>query len=273
MYWWALAMIAHPGVQKRAQAELDAVVGQSRVPTFSDAPSLPYIQAMVKEILRWRPVLPLALPHIATEDDWYEGMFIPKGTICLANLWQCHLDPQYYGEDAASFNPERFLDAHGKIIPGPADTREEGHLAYGLGRRACVGKHAANESLFIYIATILWAANLETVRDEDGKEVPFDTDTFVDTGAVLYVFRFHTMLNCDFRATASQLPTSVGLHLGYLRHYQYWRKRKRCSMYEPQIDGVSEIHIKHFLLYYCVSGKYRFHSMLRRLGCWVVTNS
>ena len=187
-------MIAYPEVQKRAQAELDAVVGQSRVPTFSDAPSLPYVQAMVKEILRWRPVLPLALPHVTTEDDWYEGMFIPKGTMCLANLWQCHLDSEYYGEDAASFNPERFLDAHGKIIPGLADTREEGHIAYGLGRRACIGKHAANESLFIYIATILWAANLEAVRDEYGREVPLDTDTFVDVGMVLYVFFFVSIL-------------------------------------------------------------------------------
>ena len=194
MNWWALAMIAYPEVQKRAQAELDAVVGQSRVPTFSDAPSLPYVQAMVKEILRWRPVLPLALPHVTTEDDWYEGMFIPKGTMCLANLWQCHLDSEYYGEDAASFNPERFLDAHGKIIPGLADTREEGHIAYGLGRRACIGKHAANESLFIYIATILWAANLEAVRDEYGREVPLDTDTFVDVGMVLYVFFFVSIL-------------------------------------------------------------------------------
>ena len=56
MYWWALAMIAHPEIQKRAQAELDAVVGRFRPPTCSDAPSLPYIQAMVKET----PVAPCA---------------------------------------------------------------------------------------------------------------------------------------------------------------------------------------------------------------------
>jgi hypothetical protein len=51
MSWWALAMIAHPEYQRCAQAELDAVVGRSRVPTFSDISSLPYIQAIVKEVL------------------------------------------------------------------------------------------------------------------------------------------------------------------------------------------------------------------------------
>jgi cytochrome P450 len=183
--WWALAMIAHPEFQKRAQAELDAVVGRSRTPTFSDASTLPYIQALVRETLRWRPVIPLGIPHNTTEDDWYEGMFIPKGAMCFVNLWKCHHDPAFYGDDAASFNPERFLDAHGGIVPGPADTRDEGHCAYGFGRRVCVGKQLANNSLFIAIATILWAASLERVRNDSGEEVPLDTDGFIDIGMVL----------------------------------------------------------------------------------------
>ena len=178
-------MITHPEIQKRAQDELDAVVGRSRVPTFADAPSLLYIQALVKESLRWRPALPLGIPHRATEDNWYEGMFIPKGTICLVNLWQCHHDSASYGNDASIFNPERFLDAHGRLIPSPIETHNDGHGTYGFGRRACVGKHAANDSLFIYMATILWAAHLERPLDESGKEVPLDIETPVDTGMVL----------------------------------------------------------------------------------------
>lgn len=179
-------MIAHPEAQKRAQDELDVVVGRSRPPTFADAPNLPYIQALVKESLRWRPVLPMGIPHRTTEDDWYEGMFIPKGTICLANQWQCNLDPASHGDDASKFNPERFLDEHGMLIPGPVETHDDGHCTYGFGRRACVGKHAANDSLFISIAAVLWAMSLECPRDESGKEVPLDTDTTVDTGMVLY---------------------------------------------------------------------------------------
>src|SRR3984957_17212101 len=81
MAWWMLAMGAYPETQARAQAELDAVVGRARLPTFADYPYLPYVRAMVKEVLRCRPVGPMGIPHVSTEDDWYEGMFIPKGTI------------------------------------------------------------------------------------------------------------------------------------------------------------------------------------------------
>ncbi|KAI9446203.1 cytochrome P450 [Lactarius indigo] len=94
--WWALAMVTRPETQKRAQAELDAIVGRARPPTFSDIPELHYIQAIVKETLRWRPSLPLGIPHNTSEDTWYDGVFIPKGTMCIANLWQCHHDPAFY---------------------------------------------------------------------------------------------------------------------------------------------------------------------------------
>lgn len=63
MAFFVLAMLAYPETQARAYAELDAVVGRTRLPTFADYPHLPYIRAMVKEILRWRPVVPLATPH------------------------------------------------------------------------------------------------------------------------------------------------------------------------------------------------------------------
>jgi cytochrome P450 len=119
------------------------------------------------------------------EDDWYEGMFIPKGTICLANLWQCHHDPALYGDDAADFNPERFLNESGRLIQGPREAHYDGHRAYGFGRRVCIGKHAANDSLFISMATVLWAARLERPLDGNGKEVPLDTETLDDTGNVV----------------------------------------------------------------------------------------
>lgn len=182
--WCALAMIAFPEVQCRAQAELDAVVGRDRLPTFADSPHLPYLRAVIKEVLRWRPALPLGVPHAATEEDWYEGMYIPKGTICIVNAWHCNHDPAVFGEDAYEFRPERHLDEHGELSSGPAETNQAGHVAFGFGRRVCVGKDLAQDSLFISIARILWAAKLESGRDESGREVPLDTDTIVDLGIV-----------------------------------------------------------------------------------------
>ena len=61
--WWMLAMLAFPEVQRRAQAEIDDVVGRDRLPTFADSPRLPYVHAIIKEVLRWRPILPCGIPH------------------------------------------------------------------------------------------------------------------------------------------------------------------------------------------------------------------
>jgi cytochrome P450 len=174
-------MITYPETQARAQAELDAAVGRSRLPTFADYPHLPYIRAMVKEALRWCPMVPLAIPHHSTEDDWYEGMFIPKGTICLPNVWQMNRDPEIYGEDAAQFNPARYLDANDKSAPRPSH-KEDGHFSYGFGRRICLGRHLANNSLFIDIAIMLWAGKIERKKDASGEFLPLDIDGFVERG-------------------------------------------------------------------------------------------
>jgi cytochrome P450 len=134
-------MVAFPEVQRRAQTEIDALVGRGRPPTFADAPHLPYVRAIVKEVLRWRPPVSLVLPHTKTEDDWYEGMFIPKGATCMANIWQCNPDRAIIDDDADEFRPERHLDVKGEeLLPGPKETNQEGHVTFGFGRRICVGK-------------------------------------------------------------------------------------------------------------------------------------
>ena len=98
-------MALYPEAQKKAQAEIDAVVGPDRLPNFEDRPSLPYINAVVKESMRWHVPAPLgafllssvlfliltgseAIPHMATNDDEYDGYYIPKGTVVLGNAWR-----------------------------------------------------------------------------------------------------------------------------------------------------------------------------------------
>jgi len=195
--WWMLAILTYPETQARAQAELDAVVGRARLPTFADYSSLPYIRAMVQEILRWRPIAPLSLPHQSTEDDWYEGMFIPKGTICIPNVWHMNHDPEVYGENAAHFDPARHLDADGNVKPGPSDAKE-GHVSYGFGRRDCPGRHMANNSLFIDIAIILWASKIEPKKDALGNMLPLDVDGFVDEGLAIHPIPFECEITPRF---------------------------------------------------------------------------
>jgi len=185
LMWWTLAMVAFPDVQHRAQAQLDAVVGRARPPTFADAPRLPYVHAIIREVLRWRPPGPLGVPHAAAEDDWYEGMFIPKGATCVVNTWQCNHDRAVFGDDADDFRPERHLDDSGELVPGPVETNLEGHVTFGFGRRVCVGRYLVNNTLFIATARILWAANLGRVRDETGTEQPPDISAFEEEGTVI----------------------------------------------------------------------------------------
>ena len=151
-------MIAFPQVQRKAQAELDAVVGRHRLPTFTDAPRIPYLSAVIKEILRWRPVVPLGVPHTSTEDDWYGDMFIPKGTICVPNTWHCNHDRSVFGEDADEFRPEGHLGEEGELLSGrlsaPLLSQSESGLLPSALRR--VGMEL--------VAVELWAASTTVVQ-------------------------------------------------------------------------------------------------------------
>ncbi|KAK7006163.1 cytochrome P450 [Favolaschia claudopus] len=162
-----------PSFIPKAQKELDSVVGSDRMPTFEDFDSLPYIRAVVSETLRWRPVAVLGgTPHASTEDIVYEGMFIPKGSTIIANLWGIHLNAADF-PDPHRFDPERFMSR--REYPGPWQ-----HSSFGYGRRVCPGQYLASNSVYINIARILWGFNLGKARDEKGQEIEVDTLAYTD---------------------------------------------------------------------------------------------
>ena len=78
-------MASYPRVQQKAQEELDTVVGPDRLPTFDDIGSLPCLNAVIRELLRWHSPVPCGLPHRATSDEEYNGYFIPEGTVVFPN--------------------------------------------------------------------------------------------------------------------------------------------------------------------------------------------
>ncbi|KAL3461172.1 cytochrome P450 [Aspergillus heterothallicus] len=141
-----LAMALHPEVQNKAQEELDRVLGPHRFPTFEDRADLPYIDAIVKESLRWHPVAPMGIPHMCTEDDVYEGYQIPKGSLVMPNIWAFTHDPTVY-TDPETFNPSRFLSATPELDPHT--------LSFGFGRRICPGRLLADSTIFMTIAKSL----------------------------------------------------------------------------------------------------------------------
>ncbi|KAH9855895.1 cytochrome P450 [Lenzites betulinus] len=161
-----LAMAAHPEIQQKAQVELDTVVGQHRLPDFSDMDSLPYVRALAMECLRWRAVVPLGFPHCSTEDDVFRGYFIPKGTMVIANIWAYLNDPKHY-PGPEKFTPERFLK-DGQLNP---DVLDPTNIAFGYGRRICPGRHFAEASLFVLTATVLHTLTISAPLDANGNPV------------------------------------------------------------------------------------------------------
>ena len=79
-------MARHPEIQRKAQEEIDRVVGTDRLPTIEDRESLPYLNLVIAEVLRYNPIAPI-VPHSLDEDDIYEGHLIPKGAWVMVNMW------------------------------------------------------------------------------------------------------------------------------------------------------------------------------------------
>lgn len=172
-------------MQVRAQAELDQVVGVSSSPTFEHEEDLPYIRAMVKEVLRIRPVTNIGSPHYTTADIIYKDFFIPKNTIVSLYQYTIHFDPDRY-PDPWAFKPERYLNhplKAGAYCAHP-DPYERDHFDFGAGRRICPGMHLAENSLFITLAKLLWAFNIEPPIGADGQIQLMDTsDEAYESGA------------------------------------------------------------------------------------------
>jgi cytochrome P450 len=159
-----LVMALYPDVQKKAQEELDRVIGGDRLPLTSDKANLPYIEAIVKETHRWHPVAPMAVPHCPLEEDSIDGYRIPKGALVMTNVWWFTHDPAIY-PDPMAFQPERFIQT-------PTHTPEPDPRlwTFGYGRRICPGRYIADNALFTTIAQSLAVFNIEKPV-ENGKTV------------------------------------------------------------------------------------------------------
>ncbi|KAG9101405.1 hypothetical protein FRC06_003046 [Ceratobasidium sp. 370] len=146
-------------VQTKAQREIDAVVGTSRLPTMDDQLNLPYVGRLIQEVLRWQPIAPLAIPHVCAEENEYRGYRIPRGAIIFGNVWAMSRDERVY-KNPEAFDPDRYLDADVPVAPG-----------FGWGRRLCAGVHYANASLFIIVVSILAGFDITRRKDNHGNDI------------------------------------------------------------------------------------------------------
>lgn len=175
MEWTLARLVLHRDVQAKAHRELDEVVGgNSQVVTESAAPSLPYLQALLKEALRMHPPGPLlSWRHRAISDTYVDGHLVPAGTTAMVNQWAISRDPEVW-DAPLEFRPERFLPggegqdvsvlgADGRLVP------------FGSGRRSCPGKSLAMTTVTAWMATLLhefeWLPASDTGAGVDLSEV------------------------------------------------------------------------------------------------------
>ncbi|KAF8649401.1 hypothetical protein AX16_005842 [Volvariella volvacea WC 439] len=167
-----MCLVAYPEKQKKAQEEVDRVVGSQRAPTWDDIPNLPYVRALIEEVQRFRPVANLGLPHEMVRDEIVDGHLYPKDAVLWMNLYMIFHDERYF-ENPHDFVPERFLQHPlGVRSDIEDDPGRRANMLFGGGRRVCPGITFAKTSMEMNTVNWLWAFDfLPDVDPKTGKEI------------------------------------------------------------------------------------------------------
>ncbi|CAN8016359.1 unnamed protein product, partial [Ixodes persulcatus] len=146
--WLLLVCAKSPDtVQSRIQAEIDRVVGSERQPTWSD-----------------RLEMPFTIACTVKEDIFFDGYFIPKGTVVLANTMAMNMNPDHWTRPF-KFDPTKFLSPDGsKLIKKP-----EYLIPFSSGKRMCPGEALSSAQLFLYTTCLL---QKYSILPAEGTELP-----------------------------------------------------------------------------------------------------
>ncbi|KAI0826661.1 cytochrome P450 [Trametes gibbosa] len=192
---FVLAMVKHPEVMRKAQAEIDSVTSGERLPNLGDRPALPYVDAVMSESMRWAAPTPLGLPHRLIEDDVYKGNIIPRGTLVFANIWRMTHDPKLF-LNPDEFVPERYLEA---MDDSAAKRRDPRNMVFGFGRRKCPGVHLAEASLWLAMVSMLATLDFSKAKDGAGNTIEPDPEYNDAT------FRLPTPFPCVIRPRSERM--------------------------------------------------------------------
>ncbi|KAH8100404.1 cytochrome P450 [Cristinia sonorae] len=192
-----LAILHNPEVQIRAQAEIDQVIGNERIPTYKDKDSLPYVYAIVRECIRWRTALPTIYRNLV-KDDEFEGRHISQRSTIFINYQGILRNDDVY-PDADAFRPERWLDP--KVL-GNKDI-DPLEIAFGFGRRVCPGKFLALDLGFQLIVAMLTVFKVSKAKDVSGVEITPKVE--YTNGSVVWPVPFQ----CDIQPRSVQAKQLV----------------------------------------------------------------
>ncbi|KAK6189777.1 hypothetical protein SNE40_001771 [Patella caerulea] len=146
--WTILYFLHHPNIQAKCYKEIQDVVGSGRLPSMKDKPSLPYVEAVILEVLRKANIIMTGLPHAVSEDTMFHGYLFPKDAIIIPNADAVLTDSKIW-RDADVFRPERFIDSNGQVI------KRDEMIPFSTGRRVCLGESLAKMELFLFVTTLV----------------------------------------------------------------------------------------------------------------------
>ena len=166
LYTFLLVMTLHPDWQEKVREEVLTVVGLKQTVELNDSPNLPILRACIKECLRWKPPVPLGVPRLVTEDDEYEGYYIPKGSVVHIIEQALSHDPEVYPEPD-KYNLARWLEPEYPSYQAPLSVhpRLMGFSGFGSGRRVCPGVELTEAELLIACGSLV--QNFEMLPDVD----------------------------------------------------------------------------------------------------------
>ena len=173
--WSISELLKKPEVIVKATEELDRVIGRGRWVTEKDMPSLPYVDAIVKETMRLHPVAPMLVPRLSREDTTVAGYDIPAGTRVLVSVWSIGRDPALW-DAPEEFMPERFLGSR-------LDVKGQDYelLPFGSGRRMCPGYSLGLKVIQVSLANLLhgfaWSLPDGVTKEELSMEEIFGLST------------------------------------------------------------------------------------------------
>lgn len=164
--WGCLLLATHPHIQAKLQDEVDRAIGKDKLPTLADREKMPYVDATLHEILRFSSLIPLLVFHSVMIDTEFHGYILPKGSAIAFNAYSAMHDPNNF-DNPDEFRPERFLNPSGTF------KSNEHFLAFGTGKRVCLGESLAKIEGFLFLASLAQNFNMTLPEDNIKPSLAF----------------------------------------------------------------------------------------------------
>jgi cytochrome P450 len=200
LQWWTWLMARHPASARRAQQEIEQVLG-TRTPTAEDLPQLPWLTATLKEAMRLYPPVPAMVTRRTTADVQVGGWSIPKGSLVMVLPCVAHHDTRYFPQPEL-FQPERFM-------PDAPALPRGAWMPFGAGPRVCIGQHFAMLEMVIIGAMLLQRYDLSEAPDQPPPEAEVQV-TLRPRGGVKV--RFERRASGLHPGLGSERPASATAH-------------------------------------------------------------